>query len=253
MAHQISRRAALRVALATGAGVGLGTGLVGAGAANAGHDDATDAAAPTTLERTERDRLLAVISKTEAIEPRDYEPEDLVTFADSEYQVRAEVAEQLQAMFDAAAREEVELRIISGYRSFTTQAETYDYWVRRYGRSAADRSSARAGHSEHQSGLAVDLDDTNGDCYLDECFGRTDAGEWLQRNAHRYGFIKSYPEDGRDRTGFIHEPWHWRYVGPQAAGDMYRLEIELLQDYVERERSMWIGLWIGRNQIGSEG
>lgn len=243
MTASFSRRTALRAALAGGAGVTLGVGALGAPAAMADHVDLADL---TDLEHGEPDRLLTVIGKDNAIEPLDYEPDDLVIFGDTEYELREEVAEQLEKMFEAAADDDIELRLISGYRSFETQEETYDYWVQRYGRRAAERSSARPGHSEHQSGLAVDLDDASGDCYLDRCFGDSDAGVWLQDNAYRFGFIKSYPQGGEDRTGFMYEPWHWRYVGPRASGRMHQLDIEFLEDYTDPERALaGLGLWIG--------
>nr|WP_281496777.1 M15 family metallopeptidase [Ornithinimicrobium sp. F0845] len=146
--------------------------------------------------------------------------------------MRAEVRDQLEAMFGAADEDGLGLRVISGYRSFETQAGTYDYWVRHYGRAAADASSARPGHSEHQTGLAVDLDGTTGGCYLDPCFGDTDEGRWVAEHAHEFGFVLSYPQGSRAATGYTYEPWHVRYVGPQVAGDMDRRGIRLLSAYV---------------------
>jgi D-alanyl-D-alanine carboxypeptidase len=189
-------------------------------------DEATD------LERDAQDELLAVITKDQPITPLEYQPEDLTSWRDTDYQVRAEVHDQLEAMFAAAEDAGIGLRLVSAYRSYETQAGTYDWWVRHYGRAAADATSARPGHSEHQTGLAVDLDDLNGGCYLDRCFGDTDAGRWVAKHAHEFGFVISYPEGARDATGYAYEPWHIRYVGPQVAQDMHDRGIALLADYV---------------------
>lgn len=189
-------------------------------------------AEPTALELEEPQRLLAVITKERAISPLDYEPDDLVPWDNTDFRVRAEVHDQLELMFAAAQDEGLGLRVISGYRSHDTQAGTYDWWLRHYGRSSADATSARAGHSEHQTGLAVDLDSTSGECYLDQCFGATDEGDWVARHAHEFGFVISYPQGAREATGYTYEPWHIRYVGPQVAADMHSREVTLLQDYV---------------------
>lgn len=186
---------------------------------------------PTELEQTEPQRLVAVITKEQAIRPLDYEPDDLVTWPGTDYAVRAEVHDQLELMFAAAEDEGLGLRVISAYRSHDTQAGTYDWWVRHNGRAAADATSARPGHSEHQTGLAVDLDSTSGGCYLDQCFGQTDEGRWVAAHAHEFGFVISYPEGARETTGYAYEPWHVRYVGPRVATDMDARGITLLQDY----------------------
>ena len=186
---------------------------------------------PTTLEQTEPQRLVAVITKERAIRPLDYEPADLVTWPGTDFAVRVEVHEQLELMFAAAEDHGLGLRVISGYRSKDTQAGTYEWWLRHYGRASADATSARPGHSEHQTGLAVDVDSTSGECYLDQCFGETEEGRWVADQAHAFGFVVSYPEGARDATGYTYEPWHLRYVGPQVAADMRSRGIALLQDY----------------------
>lgn len=212
-------------ALATAALASL-LALTGAVSGSAAPGDRTD------LEKHEPERLLVVIDKDDPIDPLDYEPEDLTAFRGGDYEVRTEVAEQLEDLVTAAEDEGLGLRVISGYRSFDTQAGTYDYWVRHYGRAAADATSARPGHSEHQTGLAVDLDNLTGTCYLDKCFGDTDEGEWVAAHAHEFGFVLSYPEGARELTGYAYEPWHIRYVGPQVAGDMHGRGIPLLSAYL---------------------
>lgn len=186
----------------------------------------------TALEQEADSGLLVLVTKSTPIAPLDYAPQDLVTWPRTEFQVRAEVHDQLEAMFAAAQEDGQEFRLVSGYRSYDTQAGTYDYWLRHYGRKAADATSARPGHSEHQTGLAVDLDSRTGECYLDACFGDTSEGRWVAKHGHEFGFLISYPEGARQETGYAYEPWHIRYVGPRVASTMHDHGIALLQDYV---------------------
>ena len=206
------------------------TALIALTGTTATAGQATDEA--TELEQHDPERLLDVVTKEREITPIDYQPDDLERVPGTDYEVRAEVLDQLELMFSAAEEEGLGLRVISGFRSHDTQAGTYDYWVRHYGRASADATSARPGHSEHQTGLAVDLDNTTGSCYLDRCFGDTAEGRWLAENGHEFGFILSYPEGAREQTGYAYEPWHLRYVGPTVATDMQHRGIALLADYL---------------------
>ncbi|MGB3685241.1 MAG: M15 family metallopeptidase [Ornithinimicrobium sp.] len=205
----------------------------------------------TDLERNDREHLLAVVTKEEALRPLDYAPPDLVPWRDSAYEMRAEVVEQLESLFAGADRDEVYLRVISGFRSYATQGETYRSWVRTLGRSAAQVSSARPGHSEHQTGLAVDLDGADGDCYLDPCFGKSVPGRWVATNAFRFGFVVSYPKGYQDRTGYVYEPWHIRYVGPSTAQAMHQSGVTFLQDYLSPQYAFARIGWHLGHQLGT--
>ena len=110
-----------------------------------------------------------------------------------------------------AQKEEISLKIISGYRSYSRQQTLYNNYVKRDGKKEADRYSARAGHSEHQTGLAFDVNS------LEQSFGETKAGKWLSDNCYKYGFILRYPKGKEDITGYMYEPWHFRYLGTKAA------------------------------------
>lgn len=187
---------------------------------------------PTPLEQDDTHHLLAVVTKQRPVDPLDYAPQDLVTWPGTDFRLRAEVADQLEAMFAAAQEDGLSFRVVSGYRSYDTQAGTFDYWARQSGSAAAEAFSARPGHSEHQTGLATDLDNTTGECYLEQCFGETDEGRWVQEHAHRFGFIISYPEGAEQVTGYAYEPWHIRYVGPQVAEDMHRRGYQVLSNYL---------------------
>lgn len=221
--RSLRRRGRLSLAVA-GAAVVM-TVLAGAPPASAHHQ--------TDLERTELDRLTVLVTKEQPLQPRRYQPPDLVDWRDEPFEVRAEVAGQLERLFAAAERDGAGLRLVSGYRSFQTQAEVFDYWRREEGEEVAERRSARPGHSEHQTGLAVDVDGTTGGCYLQECFGETDAGRWVAANAHRFGFVLSYPRGTQERTGYSYEPWHLRYVGPQLAAAMRAHDVALLEDALQ--------------------
>lgn len=124
----------------------------------------------------------------------------------------------LVGAFDAMAAEAsaagISLRIVSGYRSFAHQADNYTRRVASVGQDAADRGMARPGHSEHQTGLAIDVND------LSTSFGQTPAGQWVAANAHRFGFVIRYPEGKEAVTGFKYEPWHLRYFGVELATEL---------------------------------
>ena len=99
------------------------------------------------------------------------------------------------------------LTIKSGFRSYQTQVTLYNNYVARDGKKAADRYSARAGHSEHQSGLAADFNE------ISDTYGETDSGKWLSNNCWKYGFILRYPKGKESSTGYMYESWHFRYLG----------------------------------------
>ena len=115
----------------------------------------------------------------------------------------------------AANAEGVDFSIFSGYRSYSNQKSTYQGWVNKDGQAAADTYSARPGHSEHQSGLAADI---NG---YGARFDESIATEWMAKNAYKYGFILRYPQGKQSITGYVYESWHFRYVGVDLATKLY--------------------------------
>jgi zinc D-Ala-D-Ala carboxypeptidase len=123
----------------------------------------------------------------------------------------------LEKMLDAATEDDIELKVVSAYRSFDEQMQLKGAYTQSYG-SGANAFSADQGYSEHQLGTTLDLTDpaTNGP-YL--AFKNTEAYAWLLDNAHRYGFILSYPENN---SFYVYEPWHWRFVGEDLARDLYK-------------------------------
>ena len=103
----------------------------------------------------------------------------------------------------------------SGYRSYDYQNDLYKGYIKRNGKTAADTFSARPGASEHQTGLAFDLNT------ISNSFKDTAEGKWVAKNAYIYGYILRYPEGKTNETGYIYEPWHIRYVGKELAKKLY--------------------------------
>jgi D-alanyl-D-alanine carboxypeptidase len=118
---------------------------------------------------------------------------------------------------DYHAQSGLQLSVVSPYRSYNTQVSTYNGWVTRLGQAQADRQSARPGFSEHQTGLAVDIDTA-----VSEAFGQTPAGIWLAQNSWKYGFIVRYQQGQEAITGYEYEPWHFRYVGVPLATELQK-------------------------------
>ena len=126
-----------------------------------------------------------------------------------------ETLSAFNVMRDDAKKLGLNIYISSGFRSYSTQRSLYNRYVNKSGKSEADTYSARAGHSEHQTGLAFDVND------ISQSFQYTSEGKWLAENAYKYGFILRYPKGKTDETGYIYEPWHFRYVGVDLASKLY--------------------------------
>ena len=157
-----------------------------------------------------------------------YAPPDLEPLPGTDYQVRSFVLPDLTEMMDEAASAGVPLAVQSAYRSYAYQAQTFEYWVNLQGREAALESSARAGHSEHQLGTSLDFRSADGSPAWElEDWAQTPAGAWLEQNAHRYGFVMSYPKSKQDTTCYTYEPWHYRYVGKEAARALQTTDLTL--------------------------
>lgn len=103
------------------------------------------------------------------------------------------------------------LALCSGFRSYATQKELFEYYCEIDDYEKVVMYSAEPGHSEHQTGLAMDLGEVS------EYYAETEEGAWLTENCHKYGFIIRYPMDGTDKTGYDYEPWHVRYLGKSTA------------------------------------
>jgi D-alanyl-D-alanine carboxypeptidase len=168
--------------------------------------------------------IWAVVNKGRML-PGTYIPSDLtvpdVTLrlpeSDPEMQLRAEPAAALQSMFAESSRQNIHLMLSSAYRPYKEQVGLYKGYVAAQGQQNADSSSARPGYSEHQLGLAADIEPANRECEVKNCFADTPAGKWAAANAYKYGFIIRYQKDRVNLTGYEYEPWHMRYVGKPLA------------------------------------
>jgi D-alanyl-D-alanine carboxypeptidase len=175
-----------------------------------------------------------VANKHRPLSQLDYEPGDLVVpsvIANPQgRQLRAEAAAQVDVLAADASAAGIYLTVLSGYRSYATQELTYNNFVARDGEERANQYSAKPGHSEHQTGFAIDFDDGAG-CALYTCFADTAAGQWLAANAWQYGFILRYPLGSEGITGYEFEPWHYRYVGVEVATAMHNKGIATLEEF----------------------
>lgn len=134
----------------------------------------------------------------------------------------AEARSEFNNMISKAKLEGYNLTAFSTYRSYTYQKGLFDRYVKNNGVKAANRFSARAGESEHQTGLAFDVGEIGKEKqWVNPTFGNTTAGKWVAQNAHNFGFIIRYPAEKESITGYIYEPWHLRYLGIDVATEVY--------------------------------
>lgn len=160
-----------------------------------------------------------VVNKTYALDST-YKPTNPINPITTDYlygedYLDKEVYNSYINMRNDALNDGYNLKISSGYRSYSVQVDLYDNYVNRDGKIAADTYSARAGNSEHQSGLCFDLNGTNSN------FLETETGKWVNENAYKYGFILRYPKGKESYTGYNYEAWHFRYVGVSLATKLY--------------------------------
>ena len=123
-----------------------------------------------------------------------------------------------------ARKEGFNIVAVSTFRSYDYQEKLYNNYVKDKGFYYANMASARPGHSEHQTGLAVDIADLSLDY---DNFENTKEFNWIQNNGYRYGFILRYPKAQFHITGFKYEPWHYRYVGLEVASYIHNNNITL--------------------------
>lgn len=161
--------------------------------------------------------------------PAEHVPPDLVPVGPA--MLRADVAPDLATMVDAAAAVGVRLEVRSGFRSYGDQAATRADIEGRRGFAHAERYSARPGFSEHQTGLAVDIDSgSQPACNLQTCFARTAEGVWLAEHAWEHGFLVRYTEANSAVTGYAPEGWHLRWVGRELTAEMRARGVTSLEE-----------------------
>ena len=161
---------------------------------------------------------ILIVNKTYPL-PKDYVPENTYEeIKDYNYCatcIDKDVYKKFEEMQADALSIGLNIWIQSGYRSYEYQKALYDNYVQEDGIEVADTYSARPGHSEHQTGLAFDLNSVSDD------FADTDEGKWINENCYRYGFILRYPKNKEDITGYKYESWHLRYIGIDLATKLY--------------------------------
>lgn len=170
---------------------------------------------PTPAKNLNKETIL--VNKYYYLE-KNYVPNNLETistrFALSNMKLVKEAKEAFEEMASAAKKENLNIIAMSTYRSYDYQVNLYNKYVRTDGKEAADTYSGRPGHSEHQTGLAVDV--YNGKVNYTS-FEKTKEFIWMSNNASDYGFILRFPKDKETETGYTYESWHYRYVGKDIA------------------------------------
>ncbi len=185
-------------------------------------DNTNNSTALTALANKVKDNtkgLYTLINKAHSLST-DYVPDNLVVpninLVGHAYEERSKVSkimvEDLESMFSDAKAEGLDLFLLCGYRSYSTQQALYHENLQSTGKNHSN-SVAIAGNSEHQLGLGIDLTTQSLDFKLSQEFENTREGAWIGKNAHKYGFIIRYPKEKEHITGFIYEPWHLRYIG----------------------------------------
>ena len=182
---------------------------------------------------------MVVLDRSYAL-PADYAPTDLVAastaganVASGTELVRAALVDDLTDMVGAWDAAGLTITIESGYRSYAAQAATFDSWVARLGPVAALSRAARPGHSEHQLGTAVDLTSPGWSGRFGDWAVESAEGSWMAAHGWEYGFVMSYPAGSEDATCFSYEPWHYRWIGRDAA-DAHRDSGLDLRRFLER-------------------
>jgi len=185
------------------------------------------------------DSLWVVVNKARPLNHLKYKPADLVVVDSAGININpygrkmrkdaADAAVELAKAMNSVGKGR--LIIQSAYRSYSEQLAVHDRQVSRYGLKDGEALAARAGYSEHQTGLAMDVSARSQGCQIRVCFGETKAGSWLAKNAYKYGFIVRYQNGATPITGYQYEPWHLRFIGIDAATGMHNKKIHTLEQY----------------------
>ena len=157
-----------------------------------------------------------------------YKPNDLIkineSYSKKDKYLRREACHYFEKMSNDALKDGYKIIAVSTYRSYFYQKELFNYYVKSMGKKKALKASALPGHSEHQTGLSVDIEGSIGDY---NNFEKTKEFKWMENNAYKYGFILRYPKGKENITGFKYEPWHYRYVGKKIAKIIHDKNITL--------------------------
>lgn len=165
---------------------------------------------------------IMLVNKYNALS-KDYEVEDLKTISKTysygdNKKLNKEAYDAFISLADDAKKEGYTILIVSSYRTYQDQEDVWKDYKASFGTKKADAYAARAGSSEHETGLAIDVADYND---KNDKFEATESFKWMQTNAHKYGYILRYPKDKENITGYSYEAWHYRYVGIDTATKVY--------------------------------
>lgn len=170
--------------------------------------------APPAIDVSSWQYILASASHTL---PEGYGPEDVEYVGDEECPIDYHIADNLRNFTDDCEDAGYPCYLSSGYRSYDTQKEIFDEKVEEYGYDDAAKIVLPPGTSEHQTGLCCDITDVYRSLKNPDELSQTETFQWLNAHCEEYGFILRYPENKEEITDVIYEPWHFRYVGEEAA------------------------------------
>lgn len=179
------------------------------------------------------DSYITLVNKNNQLEA-DYIPNDLElinnSYAHDNKLLRLEAKNMFERLSNQAKKKGYIITAVSTYRDYNYQKNLFNHYVKEKGLFYAEKASARPGHSEHQTGLAVDVEGENHDYNL---FNESRSYNWMINNAHKFGFILRYPKGKENITGFKFEPWHYRYVGLLTAKIIYENNLTLEEYYLK--------------------
>lgn len=180
--------------------------------------------------------LLALVNKYHSVSS-DYRPKDMVSIDPklgtwSDMELKKEAYEAYLKMYKAAKKLGYNLKICSAYRSYNTQVYLFNNSLAAYGWKKTYVRSAYPGRSEHHTGLAIDITSASMGWGLAQDFADYEDGRWLSENCHKYGYILRYPKGSKKITGYMYEPWHFRYVGKEVAKEIMESGLTL-EEYLE--------------------
>lgn len=183
---------------------------------------------------------LILVNKQIAL-PAGYKPNDLVTanidFVDTasgeRRMLRKEAAQAIEKLMAGAKATGIDLKGTSAFRSYDYQVQLFNAYVAKDGKEQAMKYSAPPGHSEHQTGLAIDVSSASVGYQLTQSLEQTKEGKWMADNAHKYGFIVRYQRAYEAETGYMFEPWHLRYIGVEHATNVHKTNVPF-ERYLEQ-------------------
>ena len=177
-----------------------------------------------------------LINKNNGLD-KNYIPKDLKiinnNFSIKKIYLRKKTKKAFEKLCKECKKHNLYIKAASGYRSYNYQKKIYYEYVKEKGKEYADLCSAKPGFSEHQTGLAIDIEGSTG-TYDD--FELTKEFNWISKNAYKFGFILRYPKEKENITGYKYEPWHYRYIGKRLAKKLFFNNITLEEYYKKKNK-----------------